>query len=336
MTVEIEIQKVYIAYFNRPADSAGLEYWSQAIASGSNTIQDLTDAFSTSAEYLSVYGGASNETVISEVYQNLFGRQPEPDGLAYWLGEMNAGRVSIGNIAYAALNGAGGSDLETITNKAKAAVEFTNFLEARNADEQYSADVLQDVKSWMSTIDGSNASYLAAVQEISDRYDFLQGPLVEPKVYTVNVLNDLQFEGVWGTRDLPSFRYGVDKIDLVGYTPQKLVYHEGDMSLVKGDFNEVIFWVVHETKKSAYSTGFVQDNDLKAGEALMVQFVWNGVLQTYVHLDQDETDDEGTIEAGYEAGEAVWNFPDDRLLNLTGITGMPDFTNGQSIDGLFI
>ncbi len=79
MAIEIEIQKVYIAYFNRPADSAGLEYWSQAIASGQNTIQDLTDAFSTSAEYLSVYGGASNEAVISQVYQNLFGRQPEPD-----------------------------------------------------------------------------------------------------------------------------------------------------------------------------------------------------------------------------------------------------------------
>ena len=150
------------------------------------------------------------------------------------------------------------------------------------------------------------------------------------------MLNDLDFEGVWGTLDLPSFRYGVDKIDLVGYTPRNLVYHEGDMSLVKGDFNEVIFWIVHETKKSAYSTGFVQDNDLKAGEALMVQFVWNGALQTYLHLDRDDTDEEDTIEAGYEAGEAVWNFPGDRLLNLTGVTGLPDFTNGQSIDGFFI
>lgn len=336
MTVEIEIQKVYIAYFNRPADSAGLEYWSQAIASGSNTIQDLTDAFSTSAEYLSVYGGASNETVISEVYQNLFGRQPEPDGLAYWLGEMNAGRVSIGNIAYTALNGAGGSDLETITNKAKAAVEFTNFLEARNADEQYSADVLQDVKSWMSAVDGSNASYLSAVQEISDRYDFLQGPSNEGKIYTVNVLNDLEFEGAWATLDLPSFRYGIDQIDLVGYMPRNLVYHDGDMSLVKGDYQEVVFWAVHETKKSAYNSGFVQDHDLKAGEALLVQFVWNGTLQTYLHLDRDTTSEEDTIKYGYDAGEALWDRSEDRLINLTGITGMPDFTNGQSIDGFFI
>lgn len=336
MTVEIEIQKVYIAYFNRPADSAGLEYWSQAIASGSNTIQDLTDAFSTSAEYLSVYGGASNETVISEVYQNLFGRQPEPDGLAYWLGEMNAGRVSIGNIAYAALNGAGGSDLETITNKAKAAVEFTNFLEARNADEQYSADVLQDVKSWMSTIDGSNASYLVAVQEISDRYDFLQGPSQELNVYTVNVLNDLEFDGVPSSLDLPSFRYGIDKIDLVGYMPRNLVYHDGDTSLAIGEYDLYTQWTVHETKKSAYNSGFVQDHDLKAGEALLVQFMWNGVLQTVLHLDRDETSDEDTVEYGYDAGEAVWNLFHDRLINLTGITGMPDFTNGQSIDGFFI
>lgn len=336
MTVEIEIQKVYIAYFNRPADSAGLEYWSQAIASGSNTIQDLTDAFSTSAEYLSVYGGAANEIVISQVYQNLFGRQPEPDGLAYWLGEMNAGRVSIGNIAYAALNGAGGADLEAITNKAKAAIEFTDFLQSRNADEQYSGDVLQDVKLWMSTIDGSSVSYLNAVQEITDRYDFLQGPSNEGKIYTINVLNDLEFEGVWSSLDLPSFRYGIDQIDLVGYMPRKTVFHEGDTSLAVGDYISYMQWTVHETKKSAYSTGFVQDNDLKAGEALLVQYMWNGVLQTVLHLDRDDTDDETTIELGYEAGEAVWSFPGDRLIILTGITGLPDYTNGQSIDGFFL
>lgn len=296
----------------------------------------MTDAFSTSAEYLSVYGGASNEAVISQVYENLFGRQPEPDGLAYWLGEMNAGRVTIGNIAYAALNGAGGTDLETITNKAKAAVEFTDFLQQRNADEQYSADVLQDVKSWMSTIDGSSASYFNAVQEITNRYDFLQGPSQEPNVYTVNVLKDLQFEGAFSTLTLPSFRYGIDKIDLVGYMPRNLVYHDGDMSLVKGEYQEYVFWAVHETKKSAYSTGFVQDNDLKAGEALLVQFVWNGTLQTYLHLDRDTTSEEDTVKYGYDAGEALWDRSDDRLINLTGITGLPDFTNGQSIDGFFI
>ncbi len=155
---------------------------------------------------------------------------------------MNAGRVSIGNIAYAALNGAGGRDLEVITNKAKAAVEFTEFLEQRNADGQYSGDVLQDVKSWMSAVDGSSTSYLTAVQEIADRYDFLQGPSQEPNVYTVNVLNDLEFEGVPSSLDLPAFRYGIDKIDLVGYTPRNLVYHDGDMSLIRGDFNEVVFW----------------------------------------------------------------------------------------------
>ncbi len=59
-------------------------------------------------------------------------------------------------------------------------------------------------------------------------------------------------------------------------------------------------------------------------------------LQTVLHLDRDETSDEDTVEYGYDAGEAVWNFPGDRLLNLTGVTGLPDFTNGQSIDGFFI
>ncbi|MBC3910326.1 DUF4214 domain-containing protein, partial [Undibacterium sp. NL8W] len=42
-----DIQKLYIAYFNRPADPSGLAYW----MAQSFTLNQIADSFSKQAEY---------------------------------------------------------------------------------------------------------------------------------------------------------------------------------------------------------------------------------------------------------------------------------------------
>jgi len=43
-----EIQKLYIAYFNRPADPGGLAYWTDQLAKGV-TMTQIANSFSASA-----------------------------------------------------------------------------------------------------------------------------------------------------------------------------------------------------------------------------------------------------------------------------------------------
>lgn len=117
MPIQQDIQKIYIAYFNRPADPAGLAYWAEQISTGQRNIADITSAFSTTQEYRDLYGGSSSSQVVASVYQNLFGRAPEPDGLAYWVGELESGRLGIGTVAYQALNGAQMADKQLSTTR---------------------------------------------------------------------------------------------------------------------------------------------------------------------------------------------------------------------------
>jgi len=44
------VNSFYLAYYGRPADPAGLAYWSQALAQNNGDFSAIIDAFSTSAE----------------------------------------------------------------------------------------------------------------------------------------------------------------------------------------------------------------------------------------------------------------------------------------------
>ncbi len=117
-----DIQKLYITYFNRPADSAGLNYWMNS----SISLKDISNSFSEQTEYASLYAGLSNEKIIINIYQNLFGHIPDYQGLAYWLSEINAGRTTLGTAAFMISGGAKNKDKITIDSKVNAASALTN------------------------------------------------------------------------------------------------------------------------------------------------------------------------------------------------------------------
>jgi len=78
-----EIQKLYIAYFNRPADPGGLTFWTKQLAAGTSMAQ-IANSFSASAEYQAIYNGASNFELVVKLYQNLFGRTPLAGEASWW------------------------------------------------------------------------------------------------------------------------------------------------------------------------------------------------------------------------------------------------------------
>jgi len=146
------IQKAYIAFFNRPADKSGYDFW----LTYPGPDQHLLDEFAQSPEYLSDYAGKSNHEIISTIYQNLFGRAPEPEGLNYWAGQMTAGWVTVGNAAYEILGGAQGSDLTIINDKTGWAQGFTDDQTTPERIDAYAKaggnGVGHVAKDWLATV----------------------------------------------------------------------------------------------------------------------------------------------------------------------------------------
>jgi S-layer protein len=128
MALVDDIQRLYIAYFNRPADPTGLAYWTDQANRNGGSTATIANAFSASTEYTVKYAGQSTTTLINTIYLNLFGRAAEPAGIQYWGSRLDGGTFNIGNIVTAILGGAQNADAVAVSNKAQAATLFTQNL----------------------------------------------------------------------------------------------------------------------------------------------------------------------------------------------------------------
>ena len=156
-----QIQNAYVAFFNRPADVAGLNYWTNY----NGSIADLFNAFAGSQEYKSLFTGQNSTQIVNTVYQNLFGRSPDVDGLNYWVGQLDSGKLTVANIANAVNAGALGADKTIISNKVAAATEFTSALDTTAEIVGYaqaSSATMSQVKTWLSTVTDQASSLTAA------------------------------------------------------------------------------------------------------------------------------------------------------------------------------
>lgn len=125
------VQKIYIAYYQRPADPAGLKYWAERVDAAGGDAATMIDAFAASAEARTLYGEMTKEVigeVIEKIYQALFGRAPEDAGKAYYEAAFAAGTITAGNIALAILEAAQASDKAAIANKVAVANTFTELV----------------------------------------------------------------------------------------------------------------------------------------------------------------------------------------------------------------
>jgi len=117
------VQQLYVAYYGRPAESEGLQYWAdRADDEGQDAI---INAFGESQEYQDNFGDLSNANLVNNLYQQLFGRDADPDGLAYYTGVLDAEEKSLAEIAVTISNAAQGSDKQTFDAKVDAAAEYT-------------------------------------------------------------------------------------------------------------------------------------------------------------------------------------------------------------------
>lgn len=189
-TSAADIQKLYIAYFNRPADTAGLAFW-QARADAKGGIQAVASEFATAKEYTDLYDGVSSYDIVNSLYINLFGRSAEDAGLKYWANKLQTGELTIGTVALTIASSAQGNDLKTVTNKISAADQFTSTL---TVDQilGYSGESPNAVaKAWLSTVGSTPASLTAALTTL----DTAQETAAAARGLTFDLATDTVFAG---------------------------------------------------------------------------------------------------------------------------------------------
>jgi hypothetical protein len=123
------VQKLYVAYFSRPADTAGLAYWESVVTAANGNTSAVSAAFAASAEYKATYGSLDEYHVVDAVYMNLFGRHAEPAGLQFWGQNLISHTLTIDAIVTQIAGGANGADLDAYQNKVTAATAFTAALD---------------------------------------------------------------------------------------------------------------------------------------------------------------------------------------------------------------
>ncbi|MGZ8318867.1 MAG: FKBP-type peptidyl-prolyl cis-trans isomerase [Telluria sp.] len=145
------VQRIYVAYFGRPADAGGLAFFAERFrdlgaptniiemnnAYGYNDgVRGLIDSFGTSAESQALYAG-DNSAFIEAIYRNLFGRAADQAGKDYWADAINKGHVTRARAAIQIMSGAQTSDADIIVKKATVAGNFTTALNSAQRSLAY-------------------------------------------------------------------------------------------------------------------------------------------------------------------------------------------------------
>lgn len=187
-----DVQKAYIAYYGRPGDWAGMNYWSQALEQNGGNLSGIIQGFGNSVESQSLYAGADYRTMVQKIYQQLFGRDPDASGWDYYVGKLEKKEMSLQSIALDVLNGAQGSDKALIEAKVGVANLFTQRLHDEGADYSYMGeDDAQAARALLAQVDAATDPTAAQAKVdalISQIHDDVWAQLD-------TYLNDMDFDG---------------------------------------------------------------------------------------------------------------------------------------------
>ena len=88
------IVRLYQSIFGRLPDLGGLRFWVSKRSSGSS-LETIAEQFLLGAEFEELAAAQSTEQIVSAVYERTLGRTPDAEGLAFWIGEVDSGRLSL-------------------------------------------------------------------------------------------------------------------------------------------------------------------------------------------------------------------------------------------------
>ena len=180
-----ELQKLYIAYFGRPADPSGINYWLSNLNNFLN-VKEISSELSIQEEYKTqISNNKSIEFKINKLYLNLFNRKVDFEGLNYWIDMIDQNRYNISDIVNDFISHTQkphltnleyeSRDMHILDNKVLAAEMFTkkisksitliNLYQPDSISPWSSGDTLLKATDFLSSIDDEKVS-LEQVNEV--------------------------------------------------------------------------------------------------------------------------------------------------------------------------
>lgn len=152
---DARVQGAYIAYYGRPGDAAGITFWADELAAENGNLDAIIDAFGDSTEFQERFGSLDNTALVENIYQQLLGRAADPEGLTFYVGNLQNGSMTLATVALNIADGArpGTDDFQLIENKRVLADEFSSAVVA--AGLRYS---LEEVDAARAVLDAVTAN----------------------------------------------------------------------------------------------------------------------------------------------------------------------------------
>ncbi|MEH1907517.1 MAG: DUF4214 domain-containing protein [Nostoc sp.] len=162
------ITGLYVAYFDRAPDVAGLDGWLGQAKAGVS-LETIADAFGNSLEaaakypYLDFPNIADPTAFVTSIYFNAFGRAPDATGLAGWVNQLKTeGPGQVSTFILTLIQGAQGPDIIALQNKEALALRFTlGLLNSGNSNISTSPQTVADSASILDTITSTSDSTIA-------------------------------------------------------------------------------------------------------------------------------------------------------------------------------
>jgi hypothetical protein len=106
-----------------------------------------------------LYGASSTAQKVAAIYSNVFSRAPEAVGLAYWVSQIDSGKVNQAQAAWTIQQAAGPGDASTVNNKLIAANVFTANIDTTAEIAGYSGSNAATIaRAFLNKVDASYAS----------------------------------------------------------------------------------------------------------------------------------------------------------------------------------
>ncbi|HAA46076.1 MAG: hypothetical protein XD36_0443 [Halomonas sp. 54_146] len=263
------IQQLYIAYYGRPADAAGLAYWA-ARADAEGGIDAVIEAFANSAESNVRFGEQTLEERVNTVFLQAFGRNATNAESVDAQAALEAG-VSLGDVAINLVVNASGDDAATLANREAVANAFTSAVEQRGLTfgaEQVDAVVqlLADVNAGTDTTDYLATSAESVIASLPSNATDPEEP-AEPDEPTSDPAEAVQIElskgnAVFTIAEESTLENGVSsaavsEADLAGYVDAL------DSLGGNGNFGNVITFQTGDETLELVTIDFVGESELR-------------------------------------------------------------------------
>ncbi len=176
-TTELKVQALYVGYLGRAAELAGRDFWADAIEGGSVTYQQVASQFAQSPEFQSLYSGLTTPQLIDAVYRNVLGRPSDPDGLQFWVDQVQSGNVPADLVVLYMIEGMSATDRVRFDTRVQDGNDYTEahpndyVLE----DAQAAVGLLNEL---VATVDGQQATSVDEGQTVQFQFstiDFFPG-----------------------------------------------------------------------------------------------------------------------------------------------------------------